>query len=189
MSILHLKINWRSPSQTFCETFFCITFSLFLKVSEVCNISNKCWFPNISPNKIFSRKTPYTPPLLQKGFALSVAEYFRNFQFLPFLYFTQWMRCAIFQINANLLITERNINIFTQETLYSSFISKKNWRSPSGTFFEISTSTSFSLFLTVSEVCNIANKYWLPNKWTTNIFLHKTPYTALSFQKKMCSRS
>ena len=147
MSILHLKINWRSPSQTFRETFFFITFSLFLKVSEVCNIWNKCWFPNISANKIFSRKTLYTPPLLLKGFALSVAEYFRNFQFLQhFYYFTQWMRCAIFQINTNLLITERNINIFTQETLYSSFISKKNWRSPSGTFFEIST---FYLIFTI----------------------------------------
>ena len=35
------------------------------------------------------------------------------------------MRCAIFQINTNLLITERNINIFAQETLYLSFILKK----------------------------------------------------------------
>ena len=35
------------------------------------------------------------------------------------------MRCAIFQINTKLLITERNIRIFTRQTLYPSFISKK----------------------------------------------------------------
>ena len=35
------------------------------------------------------------------------------------------MRSDIFQINTNLLIIQKNINIFTQETLYSSFIWKK----------------------------------------------------------------
>ena len=42
----------------------------------------------------------------------------------------------------------------------------------------------FSLFLTVSEVCNISNKYWLPNKSATKMFLHETPYTVPSFQQK-----
>ena len=41
------------------------TFLLFLKVSEVCNISSKCWLPNKSANKAFSHKTPYTRPLFQ----------------------------------------------------------------------------------------------------------------------------
>ena len=50
-------------------------------------------------------KTPYTPPSFQKIFALSIAEAFRNFHFLLHFYqFSQWMRCAIFQINTNLLI-------------------------------------------------------------------------------------
>ena len=40
------------------QSFFSI-FSLFLKVGEVCNNSNKCWFPNRSVNKIFLHKTPY----------------------------------------------------------------------------------------------------------------------------------
>ena len=44
--------------------------------------------------------------------------------------------------------------------------------------------TTFSLFLTVNEVCNISNKYWLPNKSAKKILLHKTHYTPLSFQKK-----
>ena len=77
------------------------------------------------------------------------------------------MRCAIFQINTNLLITERNINIFTQETLYPSFISKKI----GALHREHPLLTLFSLFLSVSEVCNISNKYWLPNKSATKIFL------------------
>ena len=42
------------------------TFSLFLKANEVWNISNKCWFPNNSVNKIFLHKTAYAPPALQK---------------------------------------------------------------------------------------------------------------------------
>ena len=81
------------------------------------------------------------------------------------------MRCAVLQINTNLLITERNIDIFTQETLYPSFISKKNWRSPSRTFFKHPLFTPFSLFLSESEICNISNKYWLPHESATKIFL------------------
>ena len=42
------------------------TFSLLLKVSEVCNISSKCGLSNKSAKKIFLHKTPYTPPLFQK---------------------------------------------------------------------------------------------------------------------------
>ena len=42
------------------------TFSIFLKVSEVCNISSKWWLPNKSANKIFLHKTPYLLPLIQK---------------------------------------------------------------------------------------------------------------------------
>ena len=40
-------------------------FPLLLKVSEVCNISNKCLLPSKSANKIFLNKTPCTPPSFQ----------------------------------------------------------------------------------------------------------------------------
>ena len=40
-------------------------FSLFLKVSEVCNILSKCGLPNKSANKRLLRKALYTPPLFQ----------------------------------------------------------------------------------------------------------------------------
>ena len=68
ISLFHFgSENWRSSSQMFFETStFFITFSLFLKVSEVCNISSKCWLPNKSVNKRFLRKTPHTPPLFKK---------------------------------------------------------------------------------------------------------------------------
>ena len=39
--------------------------------------------------------------------------------------------------------------------------------------------------LTVSEVCNISNKYWLPNKSATKIFLHQAPDTVSSFQQNI----
>ena len=47
--------------------------------------------------------------------------------------------------------------------------------------------TIFSLSLTVSEVCNISNKCSLPNKSANKIFSHKTPYSPLTFQKKICT--
>ena len=89
------------------------------------------------------------------------------------------MRYAIFQINTDLLKIFQNFNNFTQGALYSSFISKKSCCFPS----KHRLSTTFSLFLTISEVCNNSNKYWLPNKLAKNMFLHKTTYIPPSFQE------
>ena len=80
--------------------------------------------------KIFLHKSPYTPPSFKIKARVLHRRCFQNLHFLLHFYqFSQWMRYAIFQINTNLLIIQQNINIFTQETLYSSFISKENWRS------------------------------------------------------------
>ena len=100
------------------------------------------------------------------------------------------MRCAIFQINTNLLIIERNINIFTQETLYRKKIGGLHREH----FSKHPYFTPFSLFLTVSEVCNISNKYWLPNKSATKIFvytivLQNTLHCSFIPTKKLCCRS
>ena len=62
------------------------TFSLVLKISEVCNISDKCWLLSKSANKMLLQKAPYTPPLFQKNFVLSIAESFRDIHFLPQFY-------------------------------------------------------------------------------------------------------
>ena len=58
--LLFLKKMAVSITNVFRNNHFFPIFSLFLKVGEVCNISNKCWFPNKSVNKIFLHKTPYT---------------------------------------------------------------------------------------------------------------------------------
>ena len=81
------------------------------------------------------------------------------------------MSCTIFQRNTDLLVIYQNINNFTQETLYPSFVSKKIGALHCKSFSKHPLFTLFSLFLTVSEVCNISNKYWLPNKSATKIFL------------------
>ena len=48
------------------------------------------------------------------------------FQKYPLFYqFSQWVRCGIFQIKTDFLISQRNINIFTQEILSPSSISRK----------------------------------------------------------------
>ena len=50
-------------------------------------------------------KTTYTAPSFQKKFALSTADDFINVHFLPHANeFSQWMGCAIFQINIGLLV-------------------------------------------------------------------------------------
>ena len=64
----------------------------------------------------------------------------------------------MFQINTSLLVVYQSINIFTQVTLYPFFLSKRSWHSLLQTFFKTSTFTTFSLFLTLKEVCNISNK-------------------------------
>ena len=47
--------------------------------------------------------------------------------------------------------------------------------------------TTFSLFLKMSDVCNISSKCRLPNKSAKKLFLHKTPYTPCLFQTKFCA--
>ena len=87
-----------------------------------------------------------------KSFVLSIAQ--RNINFLAHTnYFSQWMRCAIFQINTDLLVIYQNINIFTQETSYLSIIWKKIWRFPAKTFFE--TSTFYNLFTILKSKCGL----------------------------------
>ena len=92
-----------------------------------------------------------------------------------------------FQRNTNFVIIEWNINNFAQETLYLPFIFEKIGSVRRKHFSKHPLFTPISLFSTESEVCNIPNEYWLPNKSATKISLHKTPYTALSFQQKVCA--
>ena len=88
--------------------------------------------------------------------------------------------CKIFQRNTDLLTIYQNINDLTQETLYPSFVSKKQKKKWNGLhrnfFLKQSFFSIFSLFLKVGEVCNISNKCWFLNKSANKIFLHKTPY-------------
>ena len=44
--------------------------------------------------------------------------------------------------------------------------------------------TTFSLILTVYEVCNMWNKYWLANKLAKKVYLSKKSYTLLSFNRR-----
>ena len=85
---------------------------------------------------------------------------FRNIQFLPRAQqFTQWMRCVKFKISTYLLVIYQQINIFTRDTLYPSFIPKKIGTLHRKLFLKHPLFTTFSLFLKVPQVCNISNKY------------------------------
>ena len=64
--------------------------------------------------QLLLHKRPYTPPSIQ------------NIHFLQHAYqFSQCMKWAIFQINADFLMIYQNINILTHETLYPFFYQKK----------------------------------------------------------------
>ena len=121
-----LKIICALHRQCFLKHPFFSTFSVFITVSEVCTISNKYWLPNKSATKYFF--TEHITPVFhfQKKVALSIAKDFINIHFLRHTYYlSQWMRYSIFQKNTNLLVIYQINDIFTQDTLYPSFISKK----------------------------------------------------------------
>ena len=70
MSFLGFKKKKKNDGALHCKDFqkhpLFTTLSLFSKLSEGCNISNKCLFPHKSANKIFLKKISYTPSSFEK---------------------------------------------------------------------------------------------------------------------------
>lgn len=93
--------------------------------------------------------------------ALSIAEVTRNTHFLlHFYFFSQWAKWALFQINNNVLISWQNIFLPLISLLH--FVKILVW------FFfffflKHPLFSTFSLFLTFRQVCNISNKYCFSN--------------------------
>ena len=56
-SLRHFKTNYSLHRKSFSKHPILTAFSVFSNMSDVCNISSKCWVPNKSANKIFLRKT------------------------------------------------------------------------------------------------------------------------------------
>ena len=95
------------------------------------------------------------------------------------------MRCALFQINTDLLVIYQNINISTQQTLTLSFISKNKLALLIANFFRnIQFLPHFPLLLTVNEICNISNEYCLFDKSAKEIFNTRDFAPFLRFKKK-----
>ena len=131
-----LRNNWSSPSQMFYGTStFYYFFTIFKRVIFVTFQVNPDFLINQLTKYFYTRQlTPFL--YFKEKFVLSIPESFRNIQFLPhFYYFSQWMMCAIFHINSNRLIIQHNINIFTQDTSYPFFISKKKLAVPVANVF------------------------------------------------------
>ena len=126
------------------------TYSLFWTVLRS-EILNKCRLPTKSAKKYFYSGN-LAPLLNVTKIALPCC---RNIWEYPLLLHFYWVRCAIFQINTDLLTNQQNINIFIEDILYSWFFFKKKWRSSSQRF---SKTSSFNRF------CNILNEYRLSNK-------------------------
>ena len=122
------------------------------------NIKNQCIVPSlttINHANIFTQDT-YTLTSFQKKFALSIAQVFRKIHILPHVYqFSQWMRCAVFQINTDLLVKYQHVSIFTYEALHPSFTSKKIWYHPLRKFLEISTFIAHTYQFSLQMRCSI----------------------------------
>ena len=113
----------------------------------VCNTSNKYWLPNELAKYMFLHKTPYIPPLFQKEFALSISEAFINNTFYHMhTNFHSW-----WDVNVSNKYKPPS-NLAKSGALHC----KPFWKHP--------LFTILSSFLTVSEVCNTSNQYWLPNE-------------------------
>ena len=144
----------------------------------------------IDPKNNFTQSTLHSSFISKKNVP-SITDAFRNTHLLPHLYqFSQQMKCAIFRINTNLLIIQQNINIFTQETLFHSFISNKNLRSPLQNFLEISIEINFQYFRLWMR-CAIfqINTNLLIIQRNVNIFTQQTLYPSFILRKNWRSPS
>ena len=116
-------------AKRFLKYLLFTTYSLFMRVSEVCNTSNKCWLPNKSTIKIFLHKTPHNPPLF---------PYFKKKKENIYIYIYIYI---------------------SQETLYRSFIAQKLGALHRKRFLKDPLFTRFLLVFKVENVCYISNKY------------------------------
>ena len=94
----------------------------------------------------------------------------------------QWLECVIFQINTNFLISQQNINSFTQETLYL-FILTRTFGALHWNVLETCTFTIFVSMPPVGKVSNVWNKTDFLIGQQILIFLHKRSYISPSFPK------
>ena len=98
----------------FWKHSLCTTFLLVLTMDEVCNISNKYQFPN-SPlglfiGDIFRNIHFFLLVLIHSSFICNkigvfIAKLFKNPFFTTFLLVLEWVRCAIFQMNTDFLMS------------------------------------------------------------------------------------
>ena len=151
-ALLHFQKGLALYYKCFLKNPLLTTFSLHLIVSEVWNISNKYWLPDKSGKKRFLHKPPYTNPSpFQKKKKKKLGS--KSHKFLKRSTFITCL--LVFTVNEMCNFSNRyqpiNINIFTQETLYCSFIWKNCWCYPSQMFFK--TSTFYHIF-------TISNSEW-----------------------------
>ena len=122
-------------------------------------MSNKYRFPNKSINKMFLHTAPYTPPLFQKKVRSPSQNLLKTFTFHPsLLIFTVVEVCNITNKNQSPSNLAKYQYFYTRDFIYPSFISEKIGALHRRGFSKHPLFTTFSLFLKVSEVCNISNK-------------------------------
>ena len=153
------KKKWCSPSQRFFKTStFYHIFTIFN--SEVCNISNKYWLHSKSTKNCFYTNTLHPPSFQKRIYDIHPRSFHKHQMFTTFLLvFTVDEMCNIsnkYQPPSNLA----KYKYFCKRDVISLLhFEKKNGVLHRKRFSKHSLLSTFSLFLMVSEVCNISNKY------------------------------
>ena len=149
-------------------------------MSEVCNTSSKRWLPYKSTNKIFFDKTPCTSLSFEKTKRSPSQNLLETF---TFYHIFTIIKSEVCNSLSKCWLPNKPINkILKKRHLKSLLHLEKKLRSQSQNLLEVST--FYQIFTAFkSEFCNSSSKCWLPNKPANKMFLHKTPYTTLSFEK------
>ena len=150
----HPKDSW--PNPTTCSLRF-TTFSLFLRMGELCNDSYKYQLLNKSgDNLVFCMKDLTFALYLKNFLVLSVVEVFENIRFLPRFYkFGKWLRCVL-NISDVYYLSLPNIDIFTHESRLS--FPKKFGALHRKRFQKNRLFSTFFAIVYNSKVCNIWDK-------------------------------
>ena len=189
---LYLKVLLKNPLFTI--------FSLFLTVSEVCNISNKHWLNNKVAKRLFLRKfpLPYNPPSFRKIIAPFITDVLRKSHSLTRLVFSRffdirgnlgnakekpfifppvhWLKKSdysslvittillVFRVS-DLLTSYLKSNSFTKELLYLSFNSINK------------------LALSITNIHFLPHIYWYP-QWVRCVIFQMNSDLLISKQSK-----
>ena len=154
----------------------------------MCYISNKYQpLNNLAKHHYFYTRDFISLLHFKQKFTISIAEFFRNIDRNKFLVFSTVDEVCYISNKYQPPYNLEKRQYFHTIDFISLFYSEKKLALSIPNVLRTSTFTTFSLFLEVSDICNISSKCRLLNKSANKTFLHKAPYTFPLLQIKICA--